>query len=268
LKSQEGTIDNERYEKLIEKLTLAQEREHLIFVNYEGELKQVMNFDSETGDLQYNQIFFKETNSTDNENIDGEEESTDVPTNLKDLLPTKCDQNVSLSVHSLEPQSDYNSTHIPFADSNYVQSISKLSIQSPGNYIISIHQKNPALYPEGSRRANLPICITLGQILEGNIAYTSHQAFRGQKTTNIGPFYLEEGPYVLLLEMDCKGVNQVYESDWLFKNPPLLTQTNAQDIKRSRIGENLQYWRDSVIGVEGVNGDWCRIDSLAMEKKR
>jgi hypothetical protein len=30
----------------------------------------------------------------------------------------------------------------------------------------------------------------------------------------------------------------------------------------------LEYWRDSVIGVEGLNGDWCRIDSLATEPTR
>jgi len=158
--------------------------------------------------------------------------------------------------------------HIPFSNSNYVQSISKLNIQTSGDYIIGVHQKNPALYPEKSRRKNLPICLTLGQILEGNIAYVSHIASKNDKTTNLGPLNLEDGSYVLLIEMDCKGVNEIYESDWLFQNPNASALSNLDHNNPIRIGDNLQYWRDSVIKVEGMNGDWCRIDSLAMEEKR
>jgi hypothetical protein len=80
-------------------------------------------------------------------------------------------------------------------------------VQNSGNYIIRMHQKNPALYPKNSVKANLPLCMTLGRISEGNVEYVSHIASRNEKTTKIGPFYLEEGAYVLLIEMDCKGVN-------------------------------------------------------------
>jgi hypothetical protein len=84
--------------------------------------------------------------------------------------------------------------------------------------------------------------------------------------TSFGPFYFEEGPYFLLIEMDCKSVNEVNESQWKLTNNSSSGLMMGDPGKR--LGENLNYWRDIVIGVEGINGDWCRIDSLATEERR
>jgi len=142
------------------------------------------------------------------------------------------------------PEYEYNSVHIPLISEHFIQSIVKIGVQEPGPYVISVDQKGKNLYPKETYSYN-KCTLTIGRIVEGGIEYIDHITTDKKRNTMLQIPCLEDGSYVALIDIEANKKNYVFETDF---------------------EGDLVHWRDIALNIYG--GEYCRLDSLAMDPNR
>lgn len=146
---------------------------------------------------------------------------------------------------NMNPKLESNATHIELKSEILITSVVKIEIQEPGPYAISLTQKqNSAYLPYEFNYNNLSL--TLGKLLEGEIAYIGHKISRNNERDLTLDFeFFEEGSYFALIDVESNLKNYQIQGDY---------------------EGDLQHWRDVTFTVLGE--EFVRLDSLAREPNR